>query len=178
MSDQPVQLHAHPDCVSHGVERLLFQIARDGDGVQLRFDLVADLSTLSIAQSSVGQRRDGLWQHTCFEAFFAPENEAAYCEFNFAPNGDWAAYRFSDYRQNGQDLETPAPTIEAWQTADGFSMCVSLATLPEALQSGAIRIGPSAVIEARDGTKSYWALHHPANKPDFHRIENFKLSLD
>ena len=178
MSDQPVQMHIHPTCRPGSVKRLAFEAVRDGRGVQLRFDLVADLSTLTLAKSPGGQRRDGLWQQTCFEAFLAPEHDGGYVEFNFAPNGDWAAYRFSEYRQNGHDLDTPAPTIEAWQTENGFSMRVSLAELPADLHSGAIRIGPSAVIEARDGTKSYWALHHPANKPDFHRIENFKLSLD
>lgn len=178
MSDQPVQLQIHPTSARPGVEQLTFKSARDGQGVQLRFDLVANLSALKLPEMPGGQRRDGLWQHTCFEAFFATAGAPGYVEFNFAPNGDWAAYQFSDYRQGGCDLDTPAPVIEAWRTADGFSMCVTLPELPVTFKSAAVRIGPSAVIEAGDGTKSYWALHHPANKPDFHRIENFKLSLD
>lgn len=178
MPDQPVLLSHHPTCARDGVDRLTFQIARAGDGVELRYDLSADLSALSIAETPGGHRRDGLWQHTCFEAFFMAEGMAGYIEFNFAPNGDWAAYQFAAYRQGGQDLETPAPKIETWQTEDGLSICVALAELPVAMKSGNVHVGPSAVIETRAGTKSYWALHHPANKPDFHDIENFKLSLD
>jgi hypothetical protein len=29
-------------------------------------------------------------------------------------------------------------------------------------------LGLSAVLEEKDGTKSYWALAHPREKPDFH----------
>ena len=35
----------------------------------------------------------------------------------------------------------------------------------------------SAVIEASDGL-SYWALRHPADKPDFHDADGFALLLE
>jgi hypothetical protein len=35
----------------------------------------------------------------------------------------------------------------------------------------------SAVIEATDGTLSYWALAHPSDKPDFHHPDSFVLEL-
>jgi hypothetical protein len=41
-----------------------------------------------------------------------------------------------------------------------------------------LRVGLSAVIEARDGTHSYWALRHHANKPDFHDAAGFALMLE
>nr|WP_083332473.1 DOMON-like domain-containing protein [Hyphomonas sp. Mor2] len=178
MSDQPVQLHNHPTLLNKGVERLSFQAARKGDGVELRYDLIADLARLSLPETAGGERRDGLWEHTCFEAFFAIDGAPGYVEFNFAPNGDWAAYRFTTYREQEGHLDTVAPTIETQQTEDGLSVCVTLSELPADLKTGPIRLGPSAVIETRDGNKSYWALHHLANKPDFHLIENFKFSLD
>jgi hypothetical protein len=40
-----------------------------------------------------------------------------------------------------------------------------------------LRIGLSAVIEAFDGF-SYWALRHPADKPDFHAADGFALLLE
>jgi hypothetical protein len=40
-----------------------------------------------------------------------------------------------------------------------------------------LRVGLSAVIEANDGTLSYWALKHPAAKPDFHHPDSFVLEL-
>jgi hypothetical protein len=39
------------------------------------------------------------------------------------------------------------------------------------------QIGLTAVIETATGEKSYWALHHPAEKPDFHHRGGFALSL-
>ena len=39
------------------------------------------------------------------------------------------------------------------------------------------RLGLSAVIEAEDGTKSYWALNHPPGAPDFHHKDCFALEL-
>ena len=38
-------------------------------------------------------------------------------------------------------------------------------------------VGISAVIEARDGTKSYWALAHAPGPPDFHNPDCFIATL-
>jgi hypothetical protein len=35
----------------------------------------------------------------------------------------------------------------------------------------------SAVIEAADGTISYWALKHPSDRPDFHHADSFAIQL-
>ena len=34
-------------------------------------------------------------------------------------------------------------------------------------------LGLSAVLEERDGTKSYWSLAHSSEKPDFHMCDCF-----
>lgn len=40
------------------------------------------------------------------------------------------------------------------------------------------KLNLAAVIEENDGTKSYWALHHPdPEKPDFHHPDSFVLKL-
>lgn len=41
-----------------------------------------------------------------------------------------------------------------------------------------MQIALSAVIEEKDGTKSYWALRHPPGKPDFHHPDCFALTLE
>ena len=39
-------------------------------------------------------------------------------------------------------------------------------------------LGLSAILEEKDGTKSYWALAHPpGDKPDFHAADCFAASL-
>jgi hypothetical protein len=35
----------------------------------------------------------------------------------------------------------------------------------------------TTVIEASDGSKSYWALRHGAAQPDFHLRQSFTLAL-
>ncbi len=39
------------------------------------------------------------------------------------------------------------------------------------------QLGLSAVLEEKDGTKSYWALAHPDGKPDFHEPGCFTAKL-
>ena len=39
------------------------------------------------------------------------------------------------------------------------------------------QLGLSAVLEEVDGTKSYWALTHPGDKPDFHHPDCFAAKL-
>ena len=39
------------------------------------------------------------------------------------------------------------------------------------------RLGLSAVLEEKDGTKSYWALAHPPGAPDFHHPDCFAAQL-
>ena len=78
-------------------------------------------------------------------------------------------------------LSTPftagaAPHTVAQPTADGFQLD---ATLPADLlpASQTLVIGLSVVIEAADGSKSYWALAHGASQPDFHLRQSFALTL-
>ncbi|MEN9479092.1 MAG: hypothetical protein RLZZ298_487 [Pseudomonadota bacterium] len=120
---------------------------------------------------------DNLWQHTCCELFVASPSEDSYREFNFSPSGQWAAYRFTAYRQPDQDFQPPAaPQINVTRLNDGFELDALIAR--ELLPSGNIlEIGLSTVIEAPDGSKTYWALAHHADQPNFHLRASFTLRL-
>lgn len=120
---------------------------------------------------------DGLWQHTCCEAFVM-EDGSAYREFNFSPSGQWAAYRFTGYREPDTAFVPVAqPRLVLSLLDDGFALD---ATLPAGLlpSGNRLHIGLSAVIEAADGGKSYWALAHGAAQPDFHLRQSFVLTLN
>ncbi len=121
-----------------------------------------------------------LWRHTCFEAFIAVGRQPFYHEFNFAPSGEWAVYAFRRYRDGGLLAdETMRPHITA--RSDGRQLeldtLVRLDRLSPIHARACLRIGLSAVIEAHDGF-SYWALHHPGRKPDFHHADGFALLLE
>lgn len=136
-------------------------------------------------------RADHLWRHTCFETFISIAGQRAYYEFNFSPDGRWAAYAFSAYRQAAQEhtqaLEmalTPAPEIMVQRSPGRLQLNAILKpnALPPALRGATLDIGLSAVIETRETDThapqlSYWALHHPAERPDFHDRRAFALRL-
>lgn len=178
MSEQPLQLTPHPAHLIEGVARLEFTASRDGAGLRLQYDLIGDLSRLHLPSGEGGLRRDALWRRTCFELFVQAETADGYLEFNFAPNGDWAAYEFTGYRDEQSDLAIAAPRLELQRAPDHLSYSVHLGALPTASRTQKLRLGPTAIIETNQGELSYWALHHPSNKPDFHRSETFQLNLD
>lgn len=172
-------LHCHPASACTAVTALQVDATRLADGtLALRFQLLGELTALRIPLpvSDAGPA-EGLWQHTCFEAFIAADG-AAYREFNFAPSGQWAAYAFTNYRERDAAWQpAAAPNITAQLTADSF---VLEARLPAALLPVVrpLQIGLTTVIESADGGLSYWALAHPGARPDFHRHEAFILCID
>ncbi len=91
----------------------------------------------------------------------------AYSEFNFSPSERWAAYDFTGYRAGRADRAVPrAPVITPRRGGDVLFCDVALPTA--ALAPLPCRYGLTAVLEEADGVKSFWALAHPHEKPDFH----------
>ena len=119
-------------------------------------------------------RADELWKTTCFEAFLRTSGQRHYLEWNFAPSGAWAAYDFSDYRDGMADAEIGSPPYIRME--DNLGWWALGATI--AVEAGrSWELGLSAVIEEKDGTKSYWALAHAGPKPDFHHPDCFVARL-
>lgn len=144
-------------------------------GLSIHYRLDADQGHLAIPDTAAPERTEGLWRHTCFEAFVMGTDAPAYREFNFSPSGAWQAYGFHAYRQGGPLAEAITPRIE--RTA-GAELDLRVFLPPQALPPGQrLLLGLSAVIEAVDGSLSYWALHHPPGRPDFHHSDGFALEL-
>lgn len=178
MSDSPISLHPHPRHLIDGVKELQFSAARTGSDLSLRYDLYGDLSHLEISTGGGGERRDELWRTTCFEAFLRTEGAEEYIELNFAPDTHWAAYHFTRFREGRTDLDILAPHIDVERTTERLSVLVVVQGLSLLCSGSKLQLGPTAIIEGKDVGLSYWALHHPSNKPDFHTSEIFKLNLD
>ncbi|MCW5654667.1 DOMON-like domain-containing protein [Hydrogenophaga sp.] len=155
------------------------QVWMDADACVLRYELTGLLSALKIpAAQPQGGPADGLWQHTCFEAFCSDGQTEAYQEFNFAPSGRWAAYRFAAERVRDTDAQAlHAPVLDCRLSPQALSLTASLprAALPPSASGWAL--GLSAVVEETDGRLSYWALHHPGARPDFHHPGGRTLRL-
>ena len=134
------------------------------------FGISAPLSQFAVPKNDAPSRADDLWQTTCFELFIRRAGEPSYREWNFAPSGDWAAYDFSSYREGMSPAEIGAePYI---RLEDNFTWWTLGATIAVEADT-AWEFSLSAVIEERDGPKSYWALAHPSEKPDFHHPDCF-----
>jgi len=147
--------------------------------LRIRFRIEGDVERLRLPLPEIARRRDGLWQHTCFEAFLQPDASHAYYEFNFAPSGDWAAYRFGGRRSERSLPDVPAPPIGFARHARHCEMTADLAVTALQELSGAspIRAGLATVVETTDGALSYWALAHPGDAPDFHDPASFGLRV-
>ena len=166
---QSFTLVPHPASGCDAVRQLVVSVTHDAAQAawRLRYELTGDLARLCIpAPAARPTATDGLWRHTCFECFVANGHGTAYREFNFSPSGDWAAYAFSAERVRDPAAPAlPAPRLRC--THDAHTLMLDAWVLDDALP-GSAPLGLSAIIEAQDGTLSYWALHHPVARPDFH----------
>jgi hypothetical protein len=144
----------------------------------LRYTLMAEMASVRVPARSAPARVDGLWRHTCFEAFVKLPGESAYRELNFAPSGEWAAYRFSAYRaEMAPDLKQPPPRLEIRSSANALTLDAHVSLSTPLADAPAIALALTAVLESDDGTLSFWALRHPGAKPDFHHPDSFALEL-
>jgi hypothetical protein len=139
------------------------------------FGVGAPAERFVIPDAPESTRADGLWQTTCFEAFLRPVGQNAYREWNFAPSGQWAAYDFTSYRKGMAAAEVGSPPYIRLE--DNFTWWAVGATIAVDAEIP-WELGLSAVLEERDGAKSYWALVHPeGDKPDFHDAVCFAARL-
>ncbi|KAF7598378.1 MAG: hypothetical protein CGU29_13005 [Candidatus Dactylopiibacterium carminicum] len=168
------RLLPHPVCIGVPSLQLEVMIARGADGLLLDYRVAGDLTALRWPVPAAGFA-DGLWQHTCFEAFVAEARGRAYREFNLSPGGQWAAYAFHDWRQRADWTPQVALGVQVVR-ADGVFRLHAL--LPDALlPGGALCLGLTAVTERLDGQLDYWALTHAGERPDFHARAGFTIEL-
>jgi hypothetical protein len=170
-------LRLHPDSHSLAVTQIAVEIARPrADSLVLSYIVTGNMNDIRMPAATAGGRSDELWRHTCFEAFVRASPDATYYELNFSPSKQWAAYRFSSYRNEMRAAdEISALPIETRSDPNRYTLQASLdldrfSSLP---RDGLWRLALSALIEDMSGRMSYWALAHPPGKPDFHHAECF-----
>ena len=147
--------------------------------VTLEYSLAGDLALLAIPPRACSGRAERLWEHTCFEAFIAPASGARYCELNFSPSTEWAAYAFDGYRQGMRPLELAVPPhVRVAETKNELRVTAGIELGGLADAPWPWRIGLTAVVEDRAGGRAYYALLHPRDKPDFHDAAAFTVLLD
>ena len=151
-------------------------VERTPEALVLSFLLQGNLGDLILPAAPEGKRCDNLWQATCLELFWGEEGRKNYWELNLAPNEAWNVYAFTDYRTGMQREERiQEPPLKIQHTPDTFALTVELGIGSLHPNNAPLRVGISAMLEHRDARLSYWALAHPAEKPDFHAPQSFLL---
>lgn len=152
---------------------------RRGEFLLLDYTLAGDLNALALAAPEAEPaRRDGLWEHTCFEFFLAPHGSNLYWEGNLAPSGHWNLYQFLGYRQGRKEEPALSALAVRSEGEEGIFRLGSELKLDRLLAGHhSWRLGLSAVIADRDGRRAYWALTHRETRPDFHRWDSFLVNL-
>ena len=187
LSLQPLFLKPHPGSTPGCIDAIQVSLSSRSPGAQLShldaselkltYVLSGDTSKLRIPAPTAATRADGLWQHTCCEAFIRAEGSPAYIEINFSPSGQWQVYAFTDYRLGSLIKPVAAPQIECSVEPGRLTLTATLqsADLPP---GNTLHIGLTAVLENTSGDMAYWALQHAAGKPDFHHPDTFALELE
>jgi hypothetical protein len=174
-----VALSPFPSAPPAALRALDVRVVRPApDRLVLDYELQGDLSAVRLGSGGDRDRpTDGLWRHTCMEVFVAREPAGAYLEFNLAPSGEWAAYRFSGYRAGMAPLTGIHPPRIELRTQSDRQLLSAEVQLPWGPATGPLRLGLAAVIESTPGPLSYWALRHPAERPDFHHPDSFGFEI-
>jgi len=172
------ELRRHPAGADDGaVRRIAADVAWQPATRQLtlRYRLEGDPGGLLVPAPAAPRRTDGLWRHTCFEAFVQAAAGPGYLEFNFSPSGEWAAYHFDGRRLGMRELEVrPDPVIRC-RLGPGMLELESTLTLAAVPGDATLRLGLAAVVETTDGSISWWALRHAPGRADFHDPSGFTL---
>lgn len=176
-------LVCHPDTPCRAIHSIFVWAGRRvGRYLTVSFRAVGDIDgVIWPGNASTGhegwERADNLWQHSCFELFGTVPDETGYFEVNIATSGKWAAYAFFD-RREGMRIADDVELVSAnWSIAQKRVQVDAMLGVPLAYENSDWLLGFTAVIEEKDGSKSYWALSHGAGPPDFHNRDCFTASL-
>ncbi len=171
-------LTPHPDFPCDAVTSIEIAVTRQGAMLTLDYLAEGRMRDVRVPPATAPARTDGLWKHTCFEAFVRPKGSAAYWEFNFAPSGQWVAYRFESCREGMRNAAVSAPSL-APALAEATLSLRAVVSLEQAIgfADAPWELGVTAVIEEMNGRRSYWSLRHPPGRPDFHHSDGFALEI-
>lgn len=175
---EPLPLVCHPASPCDYVSAVTARVDQlSTDLLVVYYQVEGDIDQLQLPPQRRSAHTDGLWQHTCFEAFVRQTGVRSYIELNFSPSSEWAVYRFDDYRRGMTPLTPPhAPKIICRRRENTLEADVDV-HLSGLLPRAQLQLALSAVLEDQQGRISYWALAHPPGNADFHHDAGFTLRL-
>ncbi|MEW6715178.1 MAG: DOMON-like domain-containing protein [Nitrospirota bacterium] len=154
-------------------------IGRLSNRLTISYSLTGALSDLIIPPpAEMPERRNNIWEETCFEFFLGLMDNDCYWEFNFSPSGHWNVYRFKAYREDKQE-ETAFASLpfNVSSSADAFMLDLEFDLDKIIPEDEKLIAGIGAVLKHRGGNMTHWALAHTGQKADFHNRESFIIAL-
>ncbi len=171
---------AHPTKPAHGLE-LEVIVSLQKSRLSIEYQCRGELSAIVFPPLKPNPARlHQLWESTCYEAFLTWENEPRYWELNFSPSGDWNLYRFESYRKGQtEEMTVPQARSENLENSEFFRRDQIILELSPFLsqKDTPLCLGLTAVIGTQNQSKSYWALTHLGQTPDFHLRDSFILEM-
>ncbi|MEM1370285.1 MAG: DOMON-like domain-containing protein [Cyanobacteria bacterium P01_H01_bin.15] len=169
----PFSPHTAPDITIEGT------LNHHQSQLSLNYIITGNLKNLVLPPSaSTPERKDELWQTTCFEFFLGIPDSETYWEFNLSPAGHWNVYHFTGYRSGMQPerrLNSLPFTVKA--TSEQLTLDLELGLEEIALGNCTLEIAITTVLSSLTGNLSYWALAHPSSQADFHDRRGFLLQI-
>lgn len=118
-------------------------------------------------------RKDGLWQTTCFEAFWGERGHPGYWELNLSAERSWNLYRFEAYRSPQPPTPSNDYQLKWIETGEGEIGC---RLEPAPGQEREWEASLCMVARTKEGI-TYLSSNHAGAKPDFHLRASFTLLL-
>jgi hypothetical protein len=161
---------------------LFAEAFKDGNDLLINF-IVEDKNKIILTDeyNKAPTRKYELWTTTCFEAFFGVKGSDSYWELNFSISGNWNLFYFDSYRNPAQPREETKVTkisFKSFYEDFMWRLEVQLPVQNLGIQTKKMEMGLAAVIEFKNKEKSYFALKHETEKPDFHKKESFICNLE
>ena len=169
-------LTLHPSCKSGPIREVKADIEATGSGCRARFRLTGDIGAIKVPGHAPMVREDNLWKTTCFEIFLKEPGAQSYTEWNLSPSEGWNAYNFDDYREGMRERHvprTPDCTMRPGNAFAVFDAAIPASTISDDEQ----QMGITCVLEEEGGVKSFWAMKHAKDQPDFHDPACFAARL-
>ena len=151
------------------IPTLTGELLREKNHLKLVFHPIETTDLVWPTSDQQSERRDNLWQSTCFECFIGTTETESYIEINASPEQHWQAYYFDSYRHNQQcegDINVQVAVDDNALTAKPINLNIDIPTA--GFVTADWQISVSAILQRQSGEQMYFAIQHPQGKPDFH----------
>ncbi|NJM99716.1 MAG: DOMON-like domain-containing protein [Phormidesmis sp. RL_2_1] len=182
----PFQPNAHTQNIA-----IKGNVLRDGSQLSVAYWIEGDWEKVIIPDlrfHRFPERRDRLWEKTCFEFFLAAVDansthtkDNPYWEINLSPEGHWNVFSFMGYRHSMR-VESAIATLpfNVRTSPTGLHLEIVMDTSALIAPDKPIQIGISMVTLLKteaDPAEAFWAITHPSTEADFHHPDSLAMQL-